>query len=318
MPSTQRRQSIRGGAAARRFRLRRRLARVGRASTAADAIAVTSRRSGPRARRRGAARPTISTTPRRSSPADGPPALRLRSALQDWLNAGDEALWGFCCNGERLRLMRDNASLTRPAYIEADLRQIFEAEVSPISPRCGCSSMRAGSARPARRPPIVRWSDGARPAARKGIAARDRLRKGVEAACWRSAGLSVARQSRACASALVDGQLAAAGLFRPAVAPGLSPDLSAVAEERDLLHAPDAAGAARKLYADGYSLGALREPGHSSRGLGSPSRQMAGLQIVFRGPRARREAARPARPRRPVPARADAAISTRRACPIAR
>jgi hypothetical protein len=50
------------------------------------------------------------------------------TAIQDWLNAQEGALWGFCCNGERLRLLRDNASLTRPAYIEADLRQIFEAE----------------------------------------------------------------------------------------------------------------------------------------------------------------------------------------------
>ena len=38
------------------------------------------------------------------------------------------ALWGLCSNGVRLRLMRDNASLTRPAYIEADLRRIFEAD----------------------------------------------------------------------------------------------------------------------------------------------------------------------------------------------
>lgn len=51
------------------------------------------------------------------------------SAVQDWLNAQEGALWGFCCNGERLRLLRDNASLTRPAYFEADLRQIFEAEI---------------------------------------------------------------------------------------------------------------------------------------------------------------------------------------------
>ena len=36
---------------------------------------------------------------------------------------------GACArNGVRLRLVRDNASLTRPAYIEADLRRIFEDE----------------------------------------------------------------------------------------------------------------------------------------------------------------------------------------------
>ena len=34
------------------------------------------------------------------------------TALQDWLNAEDEALWGLATNGDVIRLMRDNASLT--------------------------------------------------------------------------------------------------------------------------------------------------------------------------------------------------------------
>ena len=39
-----------------------------------------------------------------------------------------ERALGLCCNGEHLRLLRDNQSLTRPAYLEANLRQIFESE----------------------------------------------------------------------------------------------------------------------------------------------------------------------------------------------
>jgi hypothetical protein len=57
-----------------------------------------------------------------------PSAGRRRSAasaVQDWLNASDGALWGLCSNGSQLRLVRDNASLTRPAFIQADLRRIF-------------------------------------------------------------------------------------------------------------------------------------------------------------------------------------------------
>ena len=49
-------------------------------------------------------------------------------ALQDHLNEHDETLWGLVTNGTLIRLMRDNASLTRPAYIEADLAQIFTNE----------------------------------------------------------------------------------------------------------------------------------------------------------------------------------------------
>src|SRR5258708_2027190 len=43
------------------------------------------------------------------------------SALQDWLNVGEGVLWGMCANGVHLRLVPNNASLTLPAYIEADL-----------------------------------------------------------------------------------------------------------------------------------------------------------------------------------------------------
>ena len=56
---------------------------------------------------------------------------RQRSAfglLQDYLNAADAAMWGIASNGSVLRLARDNASLTRPAWIEADLARIFNEE----------------------------------------------------------------------------------------------------------------------------------------------------------------------------------------------
>lgn len=57
--------------------------------------------------------------------------LSAASALQDWLNASETASWGLRTNGARLRLVRDNGSLTRPAYVETDLRCIFESEAAP-------------------------------------------------------------------------------------------------------------------------------------------------------------------------------------------
>src|SRR5690606_11664089 len=79
-------------------------------------------------------------------------------------------------------LVRDNASLTRPAYIEADLRQMAEAEAfadftalwllahasrfgAPGTPPTDCA--------------LERWREAG---SREGLAARDRLRQGVEAA----------------------------------------------------------------------------------------------------------------------------------------
>ena len=104
------------------------------------------------------------------------------SSLQEWLNADDNALWGFCCNGERLRLLRDNQSLTRPAFLEANLRQIFENEDfagfaalwlivhasrfgQPGSPVTDCA--------------LERWRESG---SKEGLAARERLSIGVKEA----------------------------------------------------------------------------------------------------------------------------------------
>jgi hypothetical protein len=48
---------------------------------------------------------------------------------QEALNASDDALWAIVSNGLVLRILRDNASLTRPAYIEVDLEAIFTEEL---------------------------------------------------------------------------------------------------------------------------------------------------------------------------------------------
>ncbi|MDR1520855.1 MAG: N-6 DNA methylase [Planctomycetota bacterium] len=48
--------------------------------------------------------------------------------LQEYLNLSDSALWGMVSNGLQLRLLRDNAAVTRLAYVEFDLEAIFETE----------------------------------------------------------------------------------------------------------------------------------------------------------------------------------------------
>lgn len=45
--------------------------------------------------------------------------------LQEYLNASD-ALYGLVSNGRTLRLLRDNASLTRQAYVELDLEGMLD------------------------------------------------------------------------------------------------------------------------------------------------------------------------------------------------
>lgn len=48
---------------------------------------------------------------------------------QEALNASDASLWAIVSNGLTLRILRDNASLTRPAYIEVDLETLFTEEL---------------------------------------------------------------------------------------------------------------------------------------------------------------------------------------------
>jgi len=51
------------------------------------------------------------------------------SLVQELLNRSDEHLWAFLSNGLRLRILRDNISLTRQAYVEFDLEAMMEGEV---------------------------------------------------------------------------------------------------------------------------------------------------------------------------------------------
>jgi hypothetical protein len=48
---------------------------------------------------------------------------------QEALNASDASLWAITSNGLVLRILRDNPSLTRPAYVEVDIEAIFSEDL---------------------------------------------------------------------------------------------------------------------------------------------------------------------------------------------
>lgn len=52
-----------------------------------------------------------------------------QSMLQEFLNASDDHLWGVVSNGQKLRILRDAASLSEASFIEFDLESIFEGEL---------------------------------------------------------------------------------------------------------------------------------------------------------------------------------------------
>jgi hypothetical protein len=51
------------------------------------------------------------------------------SCLQECLNADDNANWGVLLTGDRLRLLHDNPSLVKPAYLAVDLELLVEGEL---------------------------------------------------------------------------------------------------------------------------------------------------------------------------------------------
>ena len=182
------------------------------------------------------------------------------SALQDWLNAGESALWGLCANGTRLRLVRDNASLTRPAYIEADLRRIFEtdafADFAALwllihSSRFGVTGTLPSDCA------IERWRDAGQ---KEGVTARDKLRDGVEAALLSLGnGFLSHPNNTALREQLYSGALPLPEFFNQLLRLVYRLIFLLAAEDRSLLHPPDTAAERRKLYAEGYSAGALRD-----------------------------------------------------------
>lgn len=205
------------------------------------------------------------------------------SALQDWLNADDNALWGLCTNGESLRVLRDNESLTRPAYLEADLRQIFEAEDYAGFSALWLVLHASRFGHPGTLPtdcPLERWRESG---SKEGLAARDRLRDGVESALLAlGTGFLTHPANSELSGRLRDGTWPIDDYFRQLLRLVYRLIFLLAAEDRNLLHFPTASAAQRKLYADGYSLGALRDRAIRRSGWDNFHDRWSGLRVTFR------------------------------------
>jgi hypothetical protein len=182
------------------------------------------------------------------------------SALQDWLNAEEGALWGMCTNGVHLRLVRDNASFTRPAYIEADLRRIFEsdafADFTALWLLIHASRFGVAGTLPSDCV-LERWRAAAQ---NEGVAARDKLRDGVEATLLSLANGFLSHSGNAALrEQLRTGALPLSEFFGELLRLVYRLIFLLAAEDRNLLYPPEVPAELRKLYAEGYSVGALRD-----------------------------------------------------------
>ncbi len=212
---------------------------------------------------------------------------RQRSAfglLQDWLNASDTALWGIASNGLQLRLARDNASLTRPAWIEADLERIFSEERYADFSLLWLLIHVSRFGNPDNLPqqcPLEAWREGSK---EQGTRARDQLRQGVEEALIAlGQGFLTEAGNQPLRDALASGGLDRSVYFQQLLRLVYRLIFLLTIEERGLLHPADANGDAVKLYADGYSLRRLRERARKRRAFDRHADLWDGLKPVLTG-----------------------------------
>ena len=188
---------------------------------------------------------------------------RRRSAfglLQEVLNASGTALWGVAADGLSLRIARDNASLTRPAWIEADLAQIFTEDLYPDFAALWLLAHESRFGRaddPPESCPLEAWREAGR---QEGTRARDKLSDGFRQALRiLGQGFLSHATNRKLRSALHAGELTKEGYFGQLLRLVYRLVFLLTVEERNLLHPRDASDPARRLYADGYGLRRLRD-----------------------------------------------------------
>jgi hypothetical protein len=188
---------------------------------------------------------------------------RRRSAtllLQEYLNAEGGACWGLVSDGVTLRLMRDNLSLTRPAWIEANLSKVFSEGLFPDFSALWLliHQSRFGKADTAVLDcALERWRERGRT---EGVAARDKLRQGVEAALLElGQGFIENPANAALRQELSEGTLSGHAYFEQLLRVIYRLIFLFAAEDRGLLHRPHASEQVRRVYAEGYSVARLRE-----------------------------------------------------------
>jgi hypothetical protein len=204
--------------------------------------------------------------------------------VQEFLNATDEALWGVACDGTTLRILRDNASLTRPAWIEADLARIFREERYADFAALWLLVHESRFGTPTSTPsecPLESWRTAGR---EEGTRAREHLRRGVEAALKDlGQGFLSHPDNGALRAALEKGELTLDGYFQQLLRLCYRLIFLLTAEEREVLHPPAADAATKGRYAAGYSLRRLRERSTRRSAHDRFSDLWEGQRIVLRG-----------------------------------
>lgn len=189
--------------------------------------------------------------------------LRKRTAFglcQEYLNTSEEVLWGIVSNGDVLRILRDNSSLTKPAWIEVDVKRIFEEELFADFAAFWliCHRSRFGAPTQLSHECIIeKWREASRT---EGIRANDQLRVGVEAAIEiLGQGFLSFEGNMELRESLQKGTLSVLAYFQELLRLVYRLIFLLTVEERRLLHPKETSEETKSLYREGYSVSKLRD-----------------------------------------------------------
>jgi len=200
--------------------------------------------------------------------------------MQELLNRSDDHLWGFVSNGVILRILRDNASLTRQAFVEFNLESIFDGEAYADFALLWllCHQSRVESDRPDEFW-LERWSQTART---EGARALDRLRYGVEEAIRAlGRGFIAHPANQTLRERLRKGDLSSQDFYRQLLRLVYRLIFLFAAEDRGLLFPPEASTEARERYRRFYSTSRLRSLSAHRRGTAHTD-MYRGLLLIMR------------------------------------
>ncbi len=218
---------------------------------------------------------------------DGIPVRRSATTLvQGELNAREECLWGIATNGSTWRILRDNESITRPGYVEIDLARVFRDDLYADftafwmlthHSRFGADDL------PGSECILEQWRDAGR---KQGVTVREDLRDGVQKALFHFGRGFLENPDN----------LKLVGRLNDPGEKGLSKDayfkqllrlvyrliFVMTAEDRDILHAPDADDRAKAFYAEGYATGRFRDRSRNKLNWDRHHDAYEGMKVVFR------------------------------------
>jgi hypothetical protein len=201
------------------------------------------------------------------------------SLVQEFLNRSDDHLWAFVSNGRQLRILRDNASLTRQAYVEFDLEAMMAGEVYAdfVLLWLLCHQSRVEAEKPEQCWLEV-WSKTANDQGKRALEA---LRDGVEAAIASlGQGFLTHPANSTLRQKLQSGELATQDYYRQLLRLVYRLLFLFVAEDRELLLDPNAEPTAKDRYILYYSTARLRTLAEKRRGT-RHSDLFHGLRLVM-------------------------------------